>query len=127
MEDFGTHTQCFANVCSTNRAYHKLLECDRSVRVCATVDDIHHRYWQCVSVRTTDIAVQRHIQRLSCSLRYCQRNAENSVSTQLALCRSTIEFQHFIVDCTLFCYAEAFQCWSNDVVYVLYGFQNTFA
>ena len=125
MEDFGTHSQCFTNVVSTDRAYHKLLECDRSIRVCTAIDDVHHWNRQCIGIDTTDIAVQRHIQSLGCCLCYCQRNAENSVSAKLTLGRSTIECQHHIVDCALVGYAETFQFGRNNIVYVLYCLQNT--
>ena len=58
VEYLSTHTYSLADACSTNRTNHELLECDRSVRVSTTVNDVHHRERHCVAVAAADVAVQ---------------------------------------------------------------------
>ena len=57
VEYFCTHTNAFFDRRSTHWTNHKLLESNRSIRVCATVDDVHHWNGQRISVDTTDITI----------------------------------------------------------------------
>ena len=127
VEYLSTHTYSLLDACSTNRTNHELLECDRSVRVCTTVNDVHHWERHCVAVATTDVAVQRDVKSLSSSLCCSQRNTEDSVSTELTLCRSTVECKHLLVNGTLVEDAVALESRSDDSIYILNSLQNALA
>ena len=92
-----------------------------------TVDDVHHRNRHCVRVASTDVTIERHIESFSSSLCSSQRYTEDSVRTEFALCRSSVEGKHLVVYGTLIEDIVAFQCRCDDCVYVLNSFQNAFA
>ena len=91
-----------------------------------TVDDVHHRNRHCVRVAATDVTIERHIESFSSSLCSSQRYTEDSVCTEFALCRSSVEGKHLVVYGTLIEDIVAFQCRCDDCVYVLNSFQNAF-
>ena len=68
MEDLSTHADSLALGRSTYGTNHELLESDRSIGVSTTVDDVHHRNRQYISVSTADIAIQRDLQIVSSSV-----------------------------------------------------------
>ena len=67
-----------------------------------TIDNIHHRNWKYVSIRTADVAIKRNIEIISCSMCHCERNAKDSVSSQVRLCLRTVERNHLVVNGALF-------------------------
>ena len=91
VEYFSTHAETFAEAACTHRADHEFLEGDRSVRVRATIDDVHHRYGQYIGVRATDVAIEGDVEVLSGSLSDGERYTEDSVSTEVALGLGAIE------------------------------------
>ena len=98
MENLSAHTDSLSLALCAYRADHKLLECDRSVRVCTTVDDVHHRNRKYISVGSADVAVKRHIEIVCCSVCNCKADAEDGVCAELALGRSAVELNHSLVD-----------------------------
>ena len=91
------------------------------------VDDVHHRNGECVGVAATDIAVKRHAQSLGSSVSSSQRDTQDSVSTQLALSRSTVESDHLIVQTALVEDAVTLQSGSDDVVDIGNSLQHALA
>ena len=85
VEHFGTHADSLTFARCANGANHELLESDGGVRVCAAVNDVHHRHGQNVCVCSADVAVKGHAKGLGCGVCNGQRYAEDGVSTQLAL------------------------------------------
>ena len=124
VEDFSTHTETFAEAASTNGADHEFLEGDRSVRVRATIDDVHHRYRQHVGIGTTDIAVEGDVEVLSSSLSDSERYTEDSVSTEVALGLRTIESDHLHVDLALVEDAHTVELRSDDIVDVFHSLED---
>ena len=127
MENFCSHTDCFAFCLSTNRSNHKFLEGNRSIRVSTSVDNVHHWNWEHVSICTTNIAVERNIESLCCSLSCCKRNTKNSICTKFALCRSSIECEHFHIYSALFKNVKALQSWCDNFVYIIDCLKNAFS
>ena len=93
----------------------------------ATIDDIHHRNGQSVSVRATDIAIQGDVESLGSGLGNSQADTQDGVSAQFALGGSTIQLQHLHIDSTLVEHAITLQRGSDDGVYVLHSLQHALA
>ena len=127
VEHLCAHAYSFLLVGSAYGTNHELLERDRSVRVSAAVDDVHHRNGQSVSVAAADVAVQRHVQGLCCSLCSSQRHTEDGVCAELALGGSSVKGEHLMVDTALVEHAVALQCRRDDVVDILNSLQHTLA
>ena len=125
VEDFSTHAETFAEAACTHRADHEFLESDRSVRVRATIDDVHHRYGQYIGVRATDVAIEGDVEVLSGSLSDGERYTEDSVSAEVTLGLGAIESDHLQVDLTLVQGAHAVELRCDDVVDVLYCLEDT--
>ena len=83
MEHLCTHTDGLFLIRSTHRTNHKLLEGDWRIRVSTAIDDVHHRNGKGVSVATTDVAIQRDVEILGCSMSHCKRYAKNSIGSQV--------------------------------------------
>ena len=127
MENFRAHSASLADCRCANRTNHKFLERDRSVRVCAAVNNVHHWNRHFVGVAAADIAIKGQTDKLR--RRFCRSQwyAKNSIRTKFALCGSSIKFNHLVVKRTLIKYAVAFKCRCNDFVHVLNSLQNAFA
>ena len=127
MEYLCTHTDSLTEGGSTYGANHKLLECDGGIRVRTTVDDVHHRNGEALCVCTTNVAIEGHTELGSSSVSGCERNAKNSVCTEVALGLGTVEFNHSLIYAHLVEYVHTDNSGSNLVIYVSNGFQNAFA
>lgn len=57
----------------------------------------------------------------------CERNAEDSVCTEVRFCRSAVESDHSLVYCNLIKCAHTFESLSDRTVHVSYGFLYAFA
>ena len=90
----------------------------------SSVDDVHHRDRQNVSVCASDVAIKRNVERLCRSLRRRERHAKNSVCAEFALCRCSVERKHFHVDCALLKHVVALESWCDDFVHIVHGFEN---
>ena len=127
MEYFSAVAEAFLERGSAYGANHEFLERDGSVGVAAAVDDVHHRHGECVCVRTADVTVEGQVEVSSCCFCHCERNAENSVSAEFRLGLRTVECYHCVVNLTLCEHAHAFDCGSDNCVYVLNSFEYAFA
>jgi hypothetical protein len=58
VEHFCTHAQRFAEALGAHGHDHEFLQIQGVVGVCATVDDIHHRYGHGHGTTATEVAVQ---------------------------------------------------------------------
>ena len=119
VEDLSTHAETFAEAACTDRADHEFLEGDRSIRVRAPVDDVHHRHRQYVGVGTADVAIEGDVEVLGSSLSHGERDAEDSVSAELALGLGAVKGDHLEVDLTLVEGAHTIELRGDDVVDVL--------
>ena len=124
VEHLGAHTETLLERRSADGTDHKFLKSDRSVGMRTAVDNIHHRDGQRLGVRTADIAVQRHAEQIGGSPRARQRNAQNSVGSQIALRRRAVQSDHRLVDADLIGYLHADNFLRNDIVDVLHGLQH---
>ena len=69
MENLGPHADGLFLGFRADRTDHEFLERDGSVRVRASVDDVHHRDGKDMGVRPADVAVERDVQGLRGGLR----------------------------------------------------------
>ena len=83
MEHFSTHADTLLEAACAYRTDHELLEADGSVRVSATIDDVHHRNRKDISVATADVAIERHIEIVGGSLCNSKRNTEDGVCAEV--------------------------------------------
>ena len=81
VEYFSTHTQAFTEALRTYRADHEFLECDRSIGVRTSIDNIHHRNRQYISICSTDITVKRLVEIVGSSFSYSKRYSKHGVCT----------------------------------------------
>ena len=125
VEYFSTHAETFTEGSSTYRANHEFLECDRSIGVRATIDDVHHGDREYEGIRTADVAIEGDVEVLGSSLSYSEGYPEDSVCTELALGLGTIEGDHLQVDLTLVEHAHTIELRSDHVVDVLYSLEDT--
>ena len=95
--------------------------------MCATVEDIHHRHWQYVSIGATDVAVQRQCSGLCGGLGYGDGNAQDSVSAQLRLVIGTVQPNQCLVNEALIVSFEASNLIGNLLIDILNSLQNTLA
>ena len=77
------------------------MECDRSVGVSATVDDVHHGHRKNIRVGAADVLVEGKIEIVGSSLGYCERYAENGVGAEIALGLCAVESDHCLVNLDL--------------------------
>ena len=95
VEDFGAHSQPFAERCRANGHDHELLHVDaRAQRMLAAVEDVHHRHRQRARVRTSEIAVKRQTGPFGSGPGDCQRDAEDRVRAQSPLVWRAIDLDH---------------------------------
>ncbi len=127
VEHLCAHTDTFMERRCTDRTDHEFLEADGSVRVSATVDDVHHRNGENVSVATTYIFVEGKVEVVGCSLCNCERYAEDSVGAEVALGVGAVESQHGLVDSDLIKGIHANESCSDRTVYIGYGLCNALA
>ena len=127
MEHLGTHADTLLLAAGADRTDHEFLEGDRGVGVGAAVDDVHHRNGKDIGVGTADIAVERDIQIVGCSVRAGEGDTEDGVGTKVLLGRRSIEFDHLLVDGPLVEDAHAFDHGSDAFVDIGHGFQRAFA
>ncbi len=83
MEHFSAHADTFLEAACADGADHEFLEADGSVRVSATVDDVHHGNGEHVAVAATDIFVEGKVEIIGSSLSNCERHAEDSVCAEI--------------------------------------------
>ncbi|MNE33323.1 hypothetical protein D3C80_1269850 [compost metagenome] len=127
MEDFSTCTQSFFEAWSAYWQNHELLNVDVVVSVLTTVDDVHHWYWQCFSVESAQVNIQRNIQSCCSCAGYCHGYSQDCVGAQLAFVRSSVQSDHQLVDAHLVKSVHTDYFWSDKFVYVLNSLQNAFA
>ena len=127
VEHLGAHADALLERRSAHGTDHKLLECDRSVRVRTAVDDVHHRNGQRLGVRAADIAIERHAEIVGGSAGNGQRHAEDGVCAELRLGGGSVEGDHGLVDAHLVGYVHADDGRSDHFVNVLHGVQDAFA
>ena len=70
--NLGAGTERLAEGRKTDRSDHELLDVDVGVSVCATIEDVHHWYWQHMCVWSTDVTEQWQVSRLGRGLRDCK-------------------------------------------------------
>src|SRR5690606_20636194 len=124
MENLCSPAQCFGERRRTSRHNHKLLECNRCIRVRSTIDDIHHRDRQSIGIHSADVTVKWLAALLRCSFCDSQGNAQDSVSTKFTFVLRTIQFKHNLIDGILFEHVYALQCFSNNRIDIFYCLQN---
>ncbi len=83
VEHFSAHADTFLEAACADRTDHEFLEADGSVRMSATVDDVHHRNGEHVAVAATDILVEGKIEIVCCCLCNGERNTEDCVCTEV--------------------------------------------
>ena len=88
---------------------HELLEVDAVVGVDAAVENVHHGHRQYVSIRPTDVAIQRDFEVVSGCFGDGQAGAEDRVCTYSALVIGAVEVEQFTVDPTLIERFEPFE------------------
>ena len=113
MVDLSTDAQCFLEGRGANRSNHELLDVNAGVSVCATVEDVHHRNRQNVTVRAADVAEQIQASGLSSSLGNSHGNTQDCVSTQAGLVVGAVQLNHGLVNQTLVLSLEANNCVLN--------------
>ena len=118
VEHLCTHADTFLEAACADGTDHELLEADGSVRVCAAVDDVHHRHGEAVSVASADIFVEGEIEIVGSSLGYGERYTEDSVGTEIALGVSAVESQHGLVNLDLVECAHTLEGFGDGAVYV---------
>ncbi len=127
MEHLCAHADTLFEAASAYRTNHEFLEADRSVRVSATVDDVHHRNRENICVATADIAIERHVEIVGSSLGNSERNAEDSVSAEVRLSRSAVKGKHNVVYANLVKSAMAYKSVGNRAVYICNCLLHAFA
>ncbi len=127
VEHFCTHADAFVERCCADRTDHEFLEADGSVRVCAAVDDVHHRNGKNVCVATADVFVKGKTEIVGCSLGNGERYTEDGVGTEVRLGVCAVEFEHLFVDCDLVESVHADEGLGDGAVDVGYGFECAFA
>ena len=93
----------------------------------AAVENVHHGRRQHMGIRAANIAIQRQLARLSSGTCACERSAQNSVRTQVALVRGTVDIDHFGVDSALVASVHADNSFGNFLIHMGYGFLNALA
>ncbi len=101
VEHLSAHTDTLLEAACADRTDHELLEADGSVRVCATVDNVHHRNRKTASVAATDVFVEGEVEVIGSSLSDSKRHAKDSVCSKVALSLSSVKSEHSLVNSDL--------------------------
>ena len=124
VEHLSTHANSLALVLGTYGTDHELLECDGSITVCTTIDDVHHGHGQHVSIGTTDVAIQGHTEVVGSGASHSEGYTQDGVSTELALGGGAVELDHRHVDGALIKGIHTLNLGSDYLVNVLDSFQD---
>ena len=122
-----THAESLAEGICTNRSNHEFLNVDAGVRVSTTVDDVHHRYGEYVSVRAAEVAEKLKVGGAASGLRRSQGDTEDRVRAQVGLVVRPVKIQHHLVDEALVVSFKTGHCRSDLFIDVLDGLTNALA
>ena len=122
-----TCTQSVRVVVEADGSNHELLNVNVGVCVRTTVEDVHHRNGQNVSVRAAEVLVQGQVSRLSSSLSHSQGNTQDSVGAQLALVVGAVQSNHGCVNSALVGSLDTDDLFSDFFDDRLYSTQNALA
>ena len=127
MVHLGAQAEGLGEGFGTDRGDHEFLHIHAGVSVCATVDDIHHGHGQEVSVRATNVAVERQVGGLGSCLSHSHGHTQDGVGAQLGLVFRAIKLNQGLVDNPLVVGFKADNFIGNVFVDVLHGLQNALA
>ena len=96
--DLGAPAQRFLEARCADGSNHELLDVDTGVCVCATVEDVHHRDRENVSVGATDVAEQLEARGLGGGASHGKRGTEQSVCAETRLVRGAVRVEQRLVD-----------------------------
>ena len=124
---FSSHLKCFCICLGTLWLDHELLY--RKIISCmlSAVQYVHCRNWQCICIRTSEIAVQWHIKRIGCRLCHSHRYAKNGIGAKTCLVVCTIQLDHQIIYLSLASYIHSEDLTCNSPIDVINSFQYTLA
>src|SRR6266850_4344958 len=126
MKYLRANTQALAKTIRANWHNHELLEVDVIVGVRSAVDDVHHRHRQRACIWSTEIFVERDLKVIR--RRACGRKGDRQqrICPQLGLCGTAIERDEHTVDLRLIQRIHTRYLRSDNLVYVMEGFQDAF-
>ena len=127
VEDLRADAKGVAKAVGAGRDEHELLQVDPVLRVRATVDHVHQRYRQDMSLRAAEPAIERHARIRGGSLRDRERAAEDRVGTESALRRRPVELDQDAVDLALLVRLDADECPGDLAVDVRDGVEDALA
>ena len=124
MVNFCTRTKSLCKGFSPYRHDHELLDIHIVICMSTTIEDIHHRDRQFLSVKATQVLIEWQIQGFCCSPSNCHRYTQDCIGTQFGLVISTIQGNHELIDSCLFCCIKALNSWTDDGINIFHSFQN---
>ena len=127
MEDLHAHAQPLAETFCPDRADHELLKINRGIRVCAAVDDIHHRDRQTFRIDAADVTVKRQVDAFRAGMERRHGNRENRIGAEFLFIRSPVKFEHRTVKCGLIQHIHADQCFGDFPVDMSDRLKNSFS
>ena len=101
MKDLCADSQGLAKSLAANRHNHEFLKIHIVVRMCASVDDVHHGNGESASIGPAEILVERKFEISSSRARSRQRNGEQGICSELRFCRCAIQIDQGLVDLSL--------------------------
>ena len=131
VKDFDAPAQRLAKIWRAERHHHEFLHVHGIVRVCAAIEDVHHRDGQRVPGAVARMARKIFVERLprgngsgACS---GHRNRQDGVRTQFRFVRCAVGFDHPAIEPPLVGCVHSDHCFCNFGVHVPHGFQHSFA
>ena len=127
MEHLSRPAQCLTERRCACRHNHELLRIDGVRRMCAAVQDVHHRNGQDIRLQTAEETVERNILGLCRRIRCCNRNSKNRVCTEFRLVFRAIHVEHRLIDDIDVARLETEECRSDLLVDVVHRLRDTLA
>jgi hypothetical protein len=91
----------------------------------AAVDDVHHRSWEQVSSRATEVTVQWLVRELCSGFCDRKRNTQKCVSSEVLLIRGSVKFTQGVIQAPLIQRIEPDELIGDFFVDVVNGLENT--
>ena len=106
---FDKTSQCMEHLCTPakrflegrcpNRHDHEFLCVNSGIRMCTTVQDIHHRNRKCCALNTAKELIKWNVKCDRCGSCCCNRYGKNCVCTKIRLIFCAIKRKHCCINC----------------------------
>jgi len=114
------HSKTFLEAARTGGHDHEFLDINSIIRMLAAIHDVHHWHRHLLGIGTSQISIQRHMQRACRCPGCCHGHSQHSIGAEMRLILGTIQLQQDGVKGRLFKYIHADHCRSDLGIHMVY-------